>query len=163
MALFRDLDLPNPELMRNRAFVAGNWVEAKSADRITVTDPFDGRDIADVPSLAIDTVRHAIDSAEGAIASKFRNTAQTYVCADSLCVQEGTWPEFSRALSKRVAHVKLGNGSDPETTQGPLIDQKAVAKIEEPIEDAVWSPGARLSSPAGAGARQVEAFSSQPS
>lgn len=354
MAIFRDLDLRNPELMRDRAFVAGNWVEATSADRITVTDPFDGSAIADLPILGMDAVRHAIDIAEetqkgwaarpareravvlkrwydlivansddlaliltreqgkplseamgeilanahyiewfaeeakridgdiiaapvsdqrlmvlkqpvgtcaaitpwnfpngmitrkagpafaagcsmvlkpasqtplsalalaflaqlagipdglfsvvtgpakaigeefctnpkiakisftgstevgrwlmergaaqikrlslelggnapfivfddadvdvaveGAIASKFRNAGQTCVCANRLYVQEGILPEFSRALSKRVAQLKLGNGSDPETTQGPLIDQKAVAKIEDHIEDAV--------------------------
>uniref|UniRef100_A0A0R3RJ62 Succinate-semialdehyde dehydrogenase n=1 Tax=Elaeophora elaphi TaxID=1147741 RepID=A0A0R3RJ62_9BILA len=74
---------------------------------------------------------------EGAIASKFRNAGQTCVCANRLYVQEGILPEFSSALSKRVAQLKLGNGSDLETSQGPLIDQKAVAKIEEHIDDAV--------------------------
>ncbi len=80
---------------------------------------------------------------EGAIASKFRNAGQTCVCANRLYVQEGILPEFSRALSKRVAQLKLGNGSDPATNQGPLIDQKAVAKIEEHIEDALLN-GATL-------------------
>jgi succinate-semialdehyde dehydrogenase / glutarate-semialdehyde dehydrogenase len=64
MAIFRDLHLRNPELMRDRAFVAGNWVEAPSADRITVTDPFDGSAIADLPSLGMDAVRNAIDIAD---------------------------------------------------------------------------------------------------
>ena len=50
MAIFRDLHLRNPELMRDRAFVAGKWVETPSVDRITVTDPFDGSAIADRPS-----------------------------------------------------------------------------------------------------------------
>ncbi len=50
MVVFRDLHLRNPKLMRDRAFVAGNWVEATWADRISVTDPFDGSAIADRPS-----------------------------------------------------------------------------------------------------------------
>ncbi|MGN7295437.1 NAD-dependent succinate-semialdehyde dehydrogenase [Rhizobium sp. SAFR-030] len=74
---------------------------------------------------------------EGAISSKFRNAGQTCVCANRLYVQEGILPAFSAALAKRVADLKLGNGTDPDTKQGPLIDQKAVAKIEEHIEDAV--------------------------
>ncbi|ADY67768.1 NAD-dependent succinate-semialdehyde dehydrogenase [Agrobacterium tumefaciens] len=74
---------------------------------------------------------------EGAIASKFRNAGQTCVCANRLYVQEGILPAFSAALAERVARLKLGNGSDPETRQGPLIDGKAVAKIEEHIEDAL--------------------------
>lgn len=80
---------------------------------------------------------------EGAIASKFRNAGQTCVCANRFYVQEGILAEFSSALSKRVAQLKLGNGSDPETSQGPLIDPKAVAKIEEHIEDAI-SKGATV-------------------
>ncbi|MBW9054669.1 NAD-dependent succinate-semialdehyde dehydrogenase [Rhizobium mesosinicum] len=74
---------------------------------------------------------------EGAIASKFRNAGQTCVCANRLYVQEGILPAFSAALAKRVSEFRLGNGSDPGTRQGPLIDGKAVAKIEEHIEDAL--------------------------
>ncbi|VTZ59396.1 NAD-dependent succinate-semialdehyde dehydrogenase [Sinorhizobium medicae] len=80
---------------------------------------------------------------EGAIASKFRNAGQTCVCANRFYVQEDIFARFSSALSKRVAQLKLGNGSDPETSQGPLIDEKAVAKIEEHIDDAV-SKGATV-------------------
>lgn len=79
-----------------------------------------------------------IDAAvEGAIASKFRNAGQTCVCANRLYVQNGIYPDFASALSKRVAGLRLGDGADPETSQGPLIDQKAVAKIEEHIADAL--------------------------
>ncbi|MEJ7015996.1 NAD-dependent succinate-semialdehyde dehydrogenase [Sinorhizobium meliloti] len=85
-----------------------------------------------------------VDAAvEGAIASKFRNAGQTCVCANRFYVQEGILARFSSALSKRVGQLKLGNGSDPETSQGPLIDEKAVAKIEEHIEDAI-SKGATV-------------------
>jgi succinate-semialdehyde dehydrogenase / glutarate-semialdehyde dehydrogenase len=63
MAIFRNLKLRKPELLRDRAFVAGKWVGAPSADRITVTDPFDGSAIADLPSLGLDAVRLAIDVA----------------------------------------------------------------------------------------------------
>jgi len=85
-----------------------------------------------------------IDAAvEGAVASKFRNAGQTCVCANRLYVQNGIYADFAAALSKRVAGLRLGDGGDPETSQGPLIDQKAVAKIEEHIDDAV-AKGAKV-------------------
>ncbi|PVE50599.1 NAD-dependent succinate-semialdehyde dehydrogenase [Rhizobium rhizogenes] len=85
-----------------------------------------------------------IDTAvEGAIASKFRNAGQTCVCANRLYVQDGIYADFATALSKRVAELRLGDGGDPETSQGPLIDQKAVAKIEEHIADAT-AKGAKV-------------------
>lgn len=85
-----------------------------------------------------------IDAAvEGAMASKFRNAGQTCVCANRLYVQEGIVERFATALSARVSALHLGDGVDPATSQGPLIDQKAVAKIEEHIDDA-QSKGARI-------------------
>ncbi|WP_105431549.1 NAD-dependent succinate-semialdehyde dehydrogenase [Neorhizobium sp. T6_25] len=80
---------------------------------------------------------------EGAIASKFRNAGQTCVCANRLYVQNGIYADFASALSKRVAGLRLGDGADPETSQGPLIDRKAVAKIEEHIADAL-AKGAKV-------------------
>ena len=77
----------------------------------------------------------------GAMASKFRNTGQTCVCANRLYVQEGVYDVFAKKLEKAVSAMKVGDGLKGETQQGPLIDMAAVAKVEEHIEDAVSKGG----------------------
>ena len=74
---------------------------------------------------------------EGAIASKYRNTGQTCVCANRLLVQDGVYDKFAEKLTAAVGKLKVGDGLKGETSQGPLIDMKAVAKVEEHIADAV--------------------------
>ena len=78
-----------------------------------------------------------VDAAvEGAIISKYRNTGQTCVCANRLYVQRGVLQAFTDKLVAKVKAMKVGNGIEPGVVQGPLIDMKAVAKIEEHIADA---------------------------
>jgi len=85
-----------------------------------------------------------IDAAvDGAIASKYRNTGQTCVCANRLLVQDDVYEEFSAKLSQAVSGLKVGNGMDDGVAQGPLIDMAAVEKVEEHIEDAT-AKGARV-------------------
>ena len=85
-----------------------------------------------------------LDSAvEGAMASKYRNTGQTCVCANRIFVQDGVYDAFARKLADKVKQMKVGNGLEEGVVQGPLIDLKAVAKVEEHISDAV-SKGARI-------------------
>ncbi|MBX3099379.1 MAG: NAD-dependent succinate-semialdehyde dehydrogenase [Salinibacterium sp.] len=79
----------------------------------------------------------------GTIDSKFRNAGQTCVCANRILVQEGIHDAYVAALSAEVAKLKLGDGRDPGTTQGPLISQSAVDKVESHIADAV-SKGATV-------------------
>jgi succinate-semialdehyde dehydrogenase / glutarate-semialdehyde dehydrogenase len=74
---------------------------------------------------------------QGAIASKYRNTGQTCVCANRLLVQEGVYDAFAAKLTEAVKKLRVGDGLAGVTEQGPLIDAKAVAKIEEHIADAV--------------------------
>ena len=74
---------------------------------------------------------------QGAIASKYRNTGQTCVCANRLLVQAGVYDEFAGKLTEAVRKLRVGDGLAGVTDQGPLIDDKAVAKIEEHIADAV--------------------------
>ena len=75
---------------------------------------------------------------EGAIASKYRNAGQTCVCANRFLVQDRVYDTFVDKLSRAVtAQLKVGNGLEPGITQGPLIDQAAVTKVEEHIADAV--------------------------
>jgi succinate-semialdehyde dehydrogenase/glutarate-semialdehyde dehydrogenase len=80
---------------------------------------------------------------QGAIASKYRNTGQTCVCANRLLVQDGVYGEFSEKLAAAVGKLRVGDGLKGVTEQGPLIDGKAVAKVEEHIADALRK-GARV-------------------
>lgn len=78
-----------------------------------------------------------VDAAvEGAILSKFRNAGQTCVCANRLYVQAGIYDAFAGKLATRVRGLKVGDGFESGTVIGPLIEDKAVAKIEEHIADA---------------------------
>lgn len=74
---------------------------------------------------------------EGAIASKYRNAGQTCVCANRLYVQSGVYDAFAQKLADAVGQLHVGNGIDPGVTQGPMIDTKAVEKVEEHIADAL--------------------------
>ncbi|MBF0676767.1 NADP-dependent succinate-semialdehyde dehydrogenase [Pseudomonas sp.] len=74
---------------------------------------------------------------EGAMASKYRNAGQTCVCANRLYIQDGVYDAFVEKLKAAVATLKIGNGLDEGVTTGPLIDDKAVAKVEEHIADAL--------------------------
>ena len=80
---------------------------------------------------------------QGAIASKYRNTGQTCVCANRLLVQDGVYDAFTAKLTEAVMRLRVGDGLKGATDQGPLIDAKALAKVEEHINDAVAN-GARV-------------------
>ena len=80
---------------------------------------------------------------KGALASKFRNAGQTCVCANRLLVQDGVYEAFTAKLKAAVAALAIGPGDADGTQIGPLIDHKAVAKVEEHIADAV-AKGARV-------------------
>jgi len=73
----------------------------------------------------------------GAIASKFRNTGQTCVCANRLLIQDGVYDAFTEKLKVAVAALRVGNGMDEGVTQGPMINGEAVEKVEAHIKDAV--------------------------
>jgi succinate-semialdehyde dehydrogenase/glutarate-semialdehyde dehydrogenase len=73
---------------------------------------------------------------EGALASKYRNTGQTCVCANRLLIQAGVYDEFAGKLKAAVQKLRVGDGLAGVTEQGPLIDSKAIAKVEEHIADA---------------------------
>ena len=82
-------------------------------------------------------------AADGAIASKYRNAGQTCVCANRILVQDKVYDAFAAKLAERVAKFKIGNGLEAGVTIGPLIDDAAVAKVEEHIADAV-AKGAKV-------------------
>ena len=79
-----------------------------------------------------------MDSAvDGAMASKYRNTGQTCVCANRFLVQGGVYDAFAERLADASSRLVVGPGLEGETQQGPLIDNAAVEKVEEHIRDAV--------------------------
>jgi succinate-semialdehyde dehydrogenase / glutarate-semialdehyde dehydrogenase len=79
----------------------------------------------------------------GAIASKYRNSGQTCVCANRLLVQAPVYEAFTRKLVHAVEQLRVGDGLKGPTDQGPLIDAAALAKVEQHIADAL-SKGARV-------------------
>jgi len=80
---------------------------------------------------------------EGALISKFRNNGQTCVCANRIYVHDRVYDLFAEKLQAKVAALTIGNGLENNITTGPLIDEKAIAKVKEHIEDAV-SKGAKI-------------------
>ncbi|RQR42777.1 NADP-dependent succinate-semialdehyde dehydrogenase I [Burkholderia sp. Bp8992] len=80
---------------------------------------------------------------KGAIASKYRNAGQTCVCANRLLVQDGVYDTFVEKLSVAVQSMRVGDGFEEGVAIGPLIDEHAVAKVVEHVDDAI-SKGARV-------------------
>ncbi|WP_413992767.1 NAD-dependent succinate-semialdehyde dehydrogenase [Labrys okinawensis] len=80
---------------------------------------------------------------EGAMIAKYRNSGQTCVCTNRFLVQSGIHDKFVEKLIAASNALKVGNGLEPGVQQGPLIDEKAVAKVEEHLADAV-SKGAKV-------------------
>jgi succinate-semialdehyde dehydrogenase/glutarate-semialdehyde dehydrogenase len=86
------------------------------------------------------------EAVTNAVASKYRNSGQTCVCANRFIVQEGVYDVFAEKLVQAVQEqLKVGNGFDEGVNQGPLIDLNAVRKVEQQIKDAL-AKGARLGS-----------------
>ena len=82
-------------------------------------------------------------AAEGAIVSKYRNTGQTCVCANRLFVHDKVYDAFAAKLVERVRKLKVGPGTEPGVSQGPLINRDALDKVEEHVADAT-SHGAKV-------------------
>ncbi|MFO1292597.1 MAG: NAD-dependent succinate-semialdehyde dehydrogenase [Rubrivivax sp.] len=85
-----------------------------------------------------------LDSAvEGAMVSKYRNAGQTCVCANRLYVQAGVYDAFVARLAEKARAIKVGNGFEAGVSQGPLIDEPALTKVERHVADAL-AKGARV-------------------
>ena len=82
-------------------------------------------------------------AAEGAIVSKYRNAGQTCVCANRIFVHDKVYDAFAAKLAERVKALKVGPGTEAGVTQGPLINDAALAKVESHVGDATGS-GARV-------------------
>ena len=118
----------------------GRWLMREAADGIKRLSLELG---GNAPFIVFDDAD--LDAAvEGAMISKFRNAGQTCVCANRLYVQESVVEAFSAKLVAKVAEIRLGRGTEAGTQQGPLIDEKAVAKMEEHVADALAKGGTIL-------------------
>jgi succinate-semialdehyde dehydrogenase/glutarate-semialdehyde dehydrogenase len=73
----------------------------------------------------------------GAMASKYRNTGQTCVCANRILVQDGVYDQFAAKLAEKVREMKVGRATEAEVMQGPLINEQALEKVEAHVADAV--------------------------
>jgi succinate-semialdehyde dehydrogenase / glutarate-semialdehyde dehydrogenase len=80
---------------------------------------------------------------KGAFASKYRNAGQTCVCANRILVQDGVYDAFTKRLAETAGAMKVADGFEPGAVIGPLIDMKAVEKVEAHIADAV-KKGAKI-------------------
>lgn len=115
----------------------GRWLMKEAADGIKRLSLELG---GNAPFIVFDDAD--LDAAvEGAMISKFRNAGQTCVCANRIYVQEGVLEAFTAKMVAKVSDITLGRGTDAGTNQGPLIDEKAVAKMEEHVADALAKGG----------------------
>jgi succinate-semialdehyde dehydrogenase/glutarate-semialdehyde dehydrogenase len=117
----------------------GKWLLARAAATVKKASMELG---GNAPFIVFDDAD--LDAAvAGAMASKFRNSGQTCVCANRFLVQDKVYDDFASRFAQAVGSLKLGNGLEPGVTQGPLIDAKAVAKVESLVADAK-AKGARI-------------------
>lgn len=115
----------------------GRWLMKEAADGIKRLSLELG---GNAPFIVFDDAD--IDAAvEGAMISKFRNAGQTCVCANRIYVQEAVAEAFTVKLLEKVSGITLGRGTEAGVNQGPLIDEKAVAKMEEHVGDALAKGG----------------------
>ncbi len=132
-ALITPWNFPNAMITRKAgpALAAGCTVVIKPASQT----PFSALAIAELAARA--------GIPKGVLASKFRNTGQTCVCANRLYVQSGVYDAFAEKLAAKVKAFKVGPGTEAGVNIGPLIDANGLAKVEEHVADAL-AGGARV-------------------
>jgi succinate-semialdehyde dehydrogenase/glutarate-semialdehyde dehydrogenase len=129
-------ELTSNPLVRKLSFTGSTEVGAKLLAQCAPTIKKTSMELGgNAPFIVFDDAD--LDAAViGAMASKYRNTGQTCVCANRLLVQDGVYDAFAAKLKIAVEAMKVGNGMEPGVAQGPLINAAAVAKVEEHIADA---------------------------
>jgi succinate-semialdehyde dehydrogenase / glutarate-semialdehyde dehydrogenase len=130
-------ELTSNKLVRKLSFTGSTEVGAKLIAQCAPTIKKTSMELGgNAPFIVFDDAD--LDAAvAGAMASKYRNTGQTCVCANRLLVQDGVFDAFAAKLKADVEKMKVGNGMEPGVSQGPLINAAAVEKVEEHIADAV--------------------------
>src|SRR5271165_4914079 len=130
-------ELTSNPLVRKLTFTGSTEVGAKLLAQCAPTIKKTSMELGgNAPFIVFDDAD--LDAAvAGAMASKYRNTGQTCVCANRILVQDGVYDAFAAKLKTAVEAMKVGNGMEPGVSQGPLINADAVKKVEEHIADAV--------------------------
>jgi succinate-semialdehyde dehydrogenase/glutarate-semialdehyde dehydrogenase len=130
-------ELTGNPIVRKLSFTGSTEVGAKLLAQCALTIKKTSMELGgNAPFIVFDDAD--LDAAvTGAMASKYRNTGQTCVCANRLLVQDGVYEAFAAKLKAAVEGLKVGNGMEPGVTQGPLINADAVKKVEEHIADAL--------------------------
>ncbi len=136
-------ELTSNPLVRKLSFTGSTEVGAKLLEQCAPTIKKTSMELGgNAPFIVFDDAD--LDAAvQGAMASKYRNTGQTCVCANRILVQDGVFDAFAAKLKAAVEAMKVGNGFEEGVTQGPLINADAVKKVETHIADAVGK-GARI-------------------
>ena len=136
-------ELTSNPLVRKLSFTGSTEVGAKLLAQCAPTIKKTSMELGgNAPFIVFDDAD--LDAAVlGAMASKYRNTGQTCVCANRILVQDGVYDAFATKLKAAVEALKVGNGMEAGVTQGPLINADAVKKVEEHIADAL-KRGARV-------------------
>jgi succinate-semialdehyde dehydrogenase/glutarate-semialdehyde dehydrogenase len=136
-------ELTSNPLVRKFSFTGSTEVGRKLLEQCAKTIKKTSMELGgNAPFIVFDDAD--LDAAvQGAMASKYRNTGQTCVCANRILVQDGVYDAFAQKLKEAVEALKVGNGMEPGVTQGPLINADAVAKVEEHIADAT-AKGAKV-------------------
>ena len=136
-------ELTSNPLVRKLTFTGSTEVGAKLLAQAAATIKKCSMELGgNAPFLVFDDAD--LDAAvQGAMASKYRNTGQTCVCANRILVQDGVFDAFAEKLTTAVRALKVGPGTEEGVTQGPLINADAVAKVEEHVADAIGR-GARV-------------------
>jgi succinate-semialdehyde dehydrogenase/glutarate-semialdehyde dehydrogenase len=136
-------ELTSNPVVRKFSFTGSTEVGAKLMEQCAPTIKKVSMELGgNAPFIVFDDAD--LDAAvKGAIASKYRNTGQTCVCANRLLVQDGVYDAFAEKLKQAVGQLKVGNGFEEGVTQGPLINADALKKVKEHIADAVGR-GARV-------------------
>ncbi len=111
----KNLRLSDPKLLRMQCRIGAAWCDADNGGQAEVRNPATGALIGSVPDMG---------------------AAETCVCANRFLVQAGIYEQFAKALVEAVGRLKVGDGLDEATSQGPLIDQKAIEKVETHAQDA---------------------------
>ncbi len=130
-------ELTSNPLIRKLSFTGSTEVGAKLLAQCAPTIKKTSMELGgNAPFIVFDDAD--LDAAvQGAMASKYRNTGQTCVCANRILVQDGVYEAFAAKLKAAVEAMKVGNGMEEGVTQGPLINADAVAKVEAHIADAL--------------------------
>lgn len=128
--------LTRSPLVRKLSFTGSTGIGRKLAEQCAPTLKRMSLELGgNAPFIVFDDAD--LDAAvEGAIASKYRNSGQTCVCANRFLIQSGIYDRFADKLTQAVAALKVGAGTDPASQQGPLIDQNALKKVEDLVADA---------------------------